>query len=188
MRPERPQAFSSVMRHRFVLSSVDAEPVVTLRTIVPADLERLRLWKNAFRTRFFFRDEITPEMQLRWYEGYLDRAKDFMFIGETGGMELGCVGFRVLGEEAEIYNIIGARPPLPPGSLEAGFRLLCTYIRDAHAPRIVGKILKDNPVLPLGEWLGFRLVSDRGDHWSTAVDWERLAPCRYSLRSLADEN
>src|SRR5215468_6204267 len=116
------RAAPGTMKESFTLSS-EAVPGVRLRTIEARDGEPLRLWKNANRASFFFRDTIEPEGQRRWYEGYRERPRDFMFVVEAGGAAIGCMGFRVLDSESDVYNVIRGAAGGPPGAMSGALRL-----------------------------------------------------------------
>lgn len=55
-------------------------------------IELLRTWRNAEKIRRFmeFRDQITPEMQLRWFQS-LDPVKDMYFMIEYQGQLVGMI-------------------------------------------------------------------------------------------------
>ena len=125
----------------------EGEPPVSLRTIAEGDLEELRLWKNSNREAFFFKGEITPQMQRDWFNGYLSRSADYMFVVESGGRKAGCMGFRMEGGAADAYNIIGVPAAQGKGILGRAMRLMCSYILKEHAKRIGCRVLKENPAV-----------------------------------------
>lgn len=53
---------------------------VSLRTITETDCDNLRQWKNNNRKAFFFQDIISMQMQMKWFQSYLERENDFMFM------------------------------------------------------------------------------------------------------------
>ena len=55
-------------------------PGLSLVSATDANLENLRIWKNNHRTSFFYQETIQPEQQKRWFQGYLERADDYMFM------------------------------------------------------------------------------------------------------------
>lgn len=170
------------MNRPYALFCPDAPPV-RLRAVGEEDLEDLRAWKNAHKDAFFFKGEITPAMQKEWHRGYLARPDDHMFMAEDGGGKAGCLGFRVQGEAADCYNILGAPGAGGKGLMGHAMRLMLSHIFKTRAPRAGCLVLKDNPALSWYEKLGFERAGDGGDHWILAFDPARLSPCPYRLES-----
>ena len=59
---------------------------VCLKPLSIEDIEMLRIWRNNKEQTGFLRQigEITPEMQLNWYNSYLENQHDIVFgIHET---------------------------------------------------------------------------------------------------------
>lgn len=138
---------------------------VTLRTIGPEDLEDLRRWKNENKQAFFFQETITPQMQTKWFEGYLKRPDDVMFVVEAGGLKAGCMGYRLEGGAADVYNIIGAPEGRGKGWLGLAMRLMCEHIRAKHTPRIGCRVVKGNPAVEWYRKLGFRVASETPEYY-----------------------
>lgn len=143
---------------------------VTLRSIDDADLENLRSWKNANRQAFFFKDEITLEGQRDWFQGYLGRAHDFMFVVEADGQAVGCMGFRLAAGAADCYNIIGAPQSAGRGLMTQAMKVMCSYILKEHAPRLGCKVLKTNPAVGWYQKCGYSIVSDAADYHQMNLD------------------
>ena len=73
---------------------------VQLRPLEKADIENLRIWRNdASKTKYLRKiAEITPEMQEKWFEKYLENADEIIFaIVETKQLK------RMVGSVA-LYN------------------------------------------------------------------------------------
>lgn len=68
---------------------------IVLRQIGPDDLEKLRLWRNSPEVAQYmaYREEITPEMQQRWYQGVCERG-DLYFVICEGFHELGLINLK----------------------------------------------------------------------------------------------
>jgi RimJ/RimL family protein N-acetyltransferase len=79
-----------------------------IRLIAKHDIEFLRIWKNSNMKSFFYNTRISKQDQENWYDSYLSRDNDFMFVVESLGKRIGCIGIRYLTEEAEwdVYNVI----------------------------------------------------------------------------------
>jgi ribosomal protein S18 acetylase RimI-like enzyme len=168
------------MNRSLVLTALSA-PRVTLRSAAPGDLEDLRAWKNANKPGFFFKGEITPEMQTAWFSGYLARPDDYMFVVEEGGAKIGCLGFRVLETgEADAYNIIAAPGGAGRGLMRRAMAVLCSYA--ARRTKDIGcRVLKDNPAVGYYERCGFKIAGDGGDHHVFKLDWSRFSPVEYEI-------
>lgn len=159
-----------------------AEPRVSLRSAGPEDLEDLRVWKNANKSGFFFKDEITPEMQRAWYQGYLRRPDDCVFIVEHAGAKIGCMAFRILETgEADAYNIIAAPGGAGQGLMKAAMVLMCSFIAATRTKDIGCLVLKGNPAVGYYERCGFKIAGDGGDHHVFKLDWSRFQPVRFDV-------
>ena len=64
-----------------------AEGDAVLRMLAPADLERTLAWRNHPDSRDWFHStgEIAPGQHRAWFERYLERDDDYVFILEVGG-------------------------------------------------------------------------------------------------------
>lgn len=167
------------MREALVLEA-QAEAGLRLRSAESDDGERLRTWKNANRQHFFFQDEISPEAQLRWMQGYFERADDFMFIVELAGRPVGCMGFRLIGGEVDVYNVILADPSAGgKGTMSKALRIMLSFARKLTS-KVGLKVLKGNPAVRYYERNGFHVLAERGDHLEMALDWNRFEPLELS--------
>lgn len=167
------------MNKSFAVSSQEL-PVI-LRTIGPEDRDDLRSWKNANREAFFFKGLITAEGQKRWFEGYLSRPEDFMFIVETSGQKNGCMGFRLIEGAADCYNIIGAPQGRGKGALGQGMRLMCSFITAEHARRVGCRVLRDNPAVSWYQKCGYRIAGQEPDYYKMELDAAVFKPCAYQV-------
>jgi ribosomal protein S18 acetylase RimI-like enzyme len=163
------------MKDRFTLKAEG----VALRAIEPRDLEDLRVWKNANKAGFFFKDEITPDMQKKWFEGYLAREHDYMFLVEAGAMRAGCMGFRMIQGAADAYNMIAAPEAKGKGIMAAGMRLMCSYIKNEHTAQIGCQVLQDNPAVDWYKKCGYKIVAPVKDYYQMELDLAQFTPCEY---------
>lgn len=147
-------------------------PGIELVSVTEADLETLRRLKNSHRQRFFHQDEITPQAQMVWYEGYLQRPNDWMFILREGGSGRGCVGYRLLDDELDIYNIIRDEQGGPGSNcFTQGLNLLCAYLHGGWDLPVSGRVLVDNPVV---QWACSRGFSPTGVHEHAGLRYVHL--------------
>lgn len=161
--------------NRRLLLTARAEPRVVLRSAEARDLDDLRRWKNANKAGFFFKGEITPEMQAKWFDGYRARPKDFMFVVEHAGVRAGCMGFRTLDDGAiDAYNIIAAPEGAGKGLMKAAMAVMCSYAAKTFTKDIGCVVLKDNPAVGYYEACGFKVAGDGGDHDQFKLDWSRF--------------
>lgn len=137
-------------------------PEIILRSIDAADLENLRTWKNAHRNAFFYREIITADAQKRWYDGYLEREHDYMFVIRHNSLPIGCIAFRRLDDRIDIYNVIMGRKEMGgKGYMGMALRL----ILDEAARQYPGlpltlMVLKENPALHWYLKNGFSIVQE----------------------------
>lgn len=68
---------------------------VTLRRLTHDKIEMLRQWRNdpKIQQHMFYRQEITPEMQERWFAN-LDQQTNFYFIIEYEEKEIGLINVK----------------------------------------------------------------------------------------------
>lgn len=69
---------------------------VTLHLLTHDKIELLRTWRNhpKIQKRMEFREEITPEMQEKWFKKISTSGRDFYYIIEYQGKEIGCINIR----------------------------------------------------------------------------------------------
>ena len=144
-----------------------------LRAAGQGDLESLRVWKNANKAGFFFKGDITPEMQAKWFADYLRRPHDFMFIVEDGGAAAGCMGFRLLenGAAADTYNMIAAPHAKGTGVMKKAMILMCSWIADNFTKDIGCLVVKGNEAIKYYEHCGYRIVGSADGHEILKVEW-----------------
>ncbi len=137
------------------------QPAVRLRLATVDDRETLRVWKNANKQFFFLQDDITPEQQVKWFEGYLLRPDDHQYlIVETVAGEpitVGVLACRLLEGQVDIYNVMrGRRTEANLANMGEAMGVLCGAI-GARYPGlpITCKVLDQNPAVAWYERLGF---------------------------------
>jgi hypothetical protein len=149
-----------------------------LRTITVADLENLREWKNAHRFAFFYQAIITPEQQDKWFQGYLERANDYMFVVQRGHEPAGCMGFRLLDQHADIYNVILGRPESGgKGLMSWAMRLMCSFIAADFTRDIGAQVLLSNPARAWYCKNAFCEIVSFDTYVQIQLDWSQFQPC-----------
>jgi RimJ/RimL family protein N-acetyltransferase len=165
------------MNESFVLTSSECD--ITLRAITEGDLENLRVWKNAHRFAFFYQEIITPDQQHKWFQGYLTRAHDYMFIVECENEPIGCMGFRLIEQYADIYNVIRARADLGKGAMSQTLRLLCSFIATDFTRDIRARVLLTNPARAWYRTNAFTEIAQYDTYVEMQLDWSRFQVCSF---------
>jgi hypothetical protein len=167
------------MNQSFTLQS--PELVIELKTIDAADQTQLREWKNANRFAFFYQDLITPEQQAQWFQKYLQRANDYMFIVRRDARAIGCMGFRVIDGAVDIYNVIrGEATTGKRGEMGQAMRLMNSFILANFSAPIIAQVLRNNPAI---EWYAKNFFVQSVAHetyFEMQLDVTRFRPCRFT--------
>jgi hypothetical protein len=147
----------TIQPQKFTLSR---EPLLLVRTIDADDLEDLRNWKNANAKSFFDQSFITEEGQQLWYRGYQSRAHDHMFIIVLEGIPIGCLGYRLLDDGIDFYNVIRGVPGPPNGEMSRAFQALMRSSTENYPHRnITVKVTNGNPAMTWYQRNGFTVES-----------------------------
>lgn len=80
-----------------------------LRPLKREDLPLTLGWRNDVRSRRWFVSDvvIAPEAHLAWFEGYLARDDDIVFILEAGGQPVAQAAlYRIRGDSAEFGRLL----------------------------------------------------------------------------------
>ena len=157
-------------------------PGPRLRSIDERDIEQLRCWKNSNTIGFFFRGEITPAMQAKWYEDYRARPDDYMFVIEHGGAKVGCMGFRIKEDgHADTYNMIAAPGHKGKGLMKEAMLLMCSYIAANKTKDIGCLVVTENPAIGYYVRCGYKVVGEGADHHVLKLDWSQFKPLEFDL-------
>ena len=121
---------------------------VTLGLISKEDLEFLRIWKNNHKEVFFYQKEISKQAQKKWYSGYLGRNlnnEDFMYIVNYKGNDVGCIGYRIIDNQIDIYNVILGDDRFKGKHLiTQAIKQLCQFLHLSYNFNITAKVLINN--------------------------------------------
>ena len=122
-----------------------SERSLFLRSVEECDQARLRVWKNRNRKSFFFQEVITRTMQKEWFKDYSADPDNLLFMVEKGHIPVGCIGFKLRREGAEIYNcILGHQSLKRQGVMSQALRMMCAFIRTRGVGQIFLKVLRTN--------------------------------------------
>jgi len=112
-----------------------------LRPITHKDIEKLRIWRNDNKDAFFYNKVINKKEQIEWFEGYLKRIDDHLYIIEYQNNDIGCIGYRPFEDYIELYNVIlGNKKYLRKGLMSKALRLLVKII----GKEVIVRIVKNN--------------------------------------------
>ena len=167
------------MNKNLTLVSLEFDSVM-LQSISESDQENLRQWKNANRFAFFHQEILTSEDQARWFQGYLEREYDWMFIVSTKAQPIGCMGFRLINSAADVYNVILGNPHMgKQGLMRNAMRLMCSYIAAGFTREIGVKVMRSNPALEWYRKLGFCEDTSNDTYLDFKLDLIRFESCKF---------
>ncbi len=136
------------MQHEFRIEIDD----LVLRPIEKEDVDRVRKWRNkeSIRKSFLYQAIISSSEQYQWYQSYLEKEDDIMFIIEFRDMPIGAValyhidlinkeaefGRLMIGEESARGNQIGYKTT----------KLVCEFgFEKLNLAQIKLEVFSDNP-------------------------------------------
>lgn len=149
-----------------LLLSSKEQPDLSLKSIDETDAELIRLWKNANRESFFFKDIITEAMQREWFAKYTQRTDDCILMVLANGLNIGCIGFRRLGDRVDLYNIMRGEVGVSrDGMMSRALELVCEEAERCYPGiPIMVSVLRSNPALRWYHRRGFEVVVEHLDH------------------------
>lgn len=175
--PPVKQTGISSMNRLFSLIS-DEYPSVILGAIQWGDQENLRNWKNDNRHSFFYQELITPAAQQKWFEAYLRRNEDFMFLIRSGSENIGCIGFRLCEMHWDVYNVIlGNTAFSGRGYMRQAIRMICSYAISLQSLPITAKVLITNSALQWYYRNGFRERAVQANYVDIELYAASFTPC-----------
>lgn len=128
---------------------------IRLRLIDEHDIEQLRLWRNSIENSkyFFTNNYISSEEQKKWFQNYLEKTNDYMFVIEEkeASRAIGMVGIYnidSLKHEAEIGRLlIGDKSYRGKGLGYKTILLVCKYATDyLELEKVYLEVLVSNTV------------------------------------------
>ena len=145
----------------------DSDPKLIMRLIDSNDLENLRSWKNSQKMFFFHTASISEEQQIDWYQSYVKRNNDFMFmILNIENKPVGCMGIRLINEEWDIYNVIlGSIKYEKLGFMSKSFTKMIDFAYTKTKCAIGLKVLKHNPAVDWYKKNGLFIVEEHLNYY-----------------------
>jgi len=146
------------------------------------DIEDLRNWKNDNKNSFFLNNDITPKQQKKWYNNFIIREHDYMFIVEQKTEEdwtgIGCMGFRKIEAEGCVdgYNIIRAKKIEPASfTMSDAFQLMLAYAASSYPELPIRvKVLSGNPAVAWYQKNQFSIISEEKDYYLMEINKDSL--------------
>lgn len=150
---------------------------VSLRRLTIDDIEMVRLWRNdeKISKHMFFQDEITPAMQMVWFNG-LQEATDFYFIIEHNNSPIGLAHLNHV--EAEkgtgnvglfIHNEAYWGTPTP---IMASITLLDFAFENLKLMEVTAKVrIENKKAIDYNKKLGFKTAS-KTSYSLSSIDYE----------------
>lgn len=139
---------------------------VRLRSANYPDIELLREWKNKNKESFFYHKDISEAQQIQWFSSYIQKENDYMFIIEENVENkfepIGCMGFRVQGDDIDLYNIIRGTKSRTSASMYEAMYIMLSYIRTIWNLPIKCDVIKDNPAVNWYLKCGFIILEEKG--------------------------
>lgn len=154
-------------KNLFTLSLLSGNKTLHLRSASILDLENLREWKNSERNYFFHQTLIEVEQQRSWFNTFCQRPNDYMLILEIDGVSIGCMGIRLLNNNAwDVYNVIlGVASFGKQGHMSRALTAMLQVARNEFDFPIKLKVLRSNPALNWYQKNGFIIEYEETDHF-----------------------
>jgi RimJ/RimL family protein N-acetyltransferase len=118
------------------------------------------VWKNEHRSFFFYQDIIQPTQQQKWFVDFYTRENGYMFVVSYENHKIGCLGFRLVDDHIDIYNVIlGLKEYSGLGLMSQAMQVMSRFIISRHAQeKIRAKIIKGNPAIEWYKKNGFEII------------------------------
>jgi ribosomal protein S18 acetylase RimI-like enzyme len=134
-----------------------------LRGVDLGDQDVLRCWRNSHAHRFFDQQSITAASQQCWFEEYLVRPDDFLFMVMAAEQPVGCIGIRFRDGEWDLYNVMrGGVGRGSAGFMSQALAAVIAFARDRRPTTVRADVLADNPAVAWYLSNGFVIEADDG--------------------------
>lgn len=141
---------------------------VTIRPLTHDKIEMVRQWRNHPKISQYmeFRDEITPEMQEKWFQKISSSGRDFYFIIEVEGKEIGLINVKDVDfkkKEGEpgifIWDDIYLETDVP---MRASFCFFYFVWEILMLDKLIAHVLNDNPrAIQMNKGLGYSISNNQ---------------------------
>ena len=157
---------------------------IILETAVFDDIEQLRIWKNENRQYFFNKNIISSKDQAKWFNNFLKKEDDYIFMVKYGDSSIGCIGFRLLSGVIDIYNVIlGDKQYMSKGIMSFVLTLMCSFIFDNYKNDKTVRVLLDNPARKWYKKNNFFEVCEKEDHVFMKLDAGKFKYLKYNIKT-----
>lgn len=160
---------------------------ITIQTISSEDIELLRKWKNKNRNNFFYKRIISKKDQLSWFQKYTNTKDNYIFIIKKLDKKIGCIGFRLIENYIDIYNVILDNKKFEhKGLMSLALQLMCSFIMDKYENEITLKVLSNNPTVNWYKKNCFKEIYSKDDYIFMMLDKNNFKKINYELKYLND--
>lgn len=145
-----------------------------LQSITESDIENLRIWKNKHRASFFYKNLISPDQQVLWYQNYITRQDDYMFVvKDLEQTSIGCLGFRLINDKIDLYNIIRGKKNTEKIFMQDAMHIMLNFITQRYHQSILCDVLKDNPAVNWYQKCGFAILEEN-DYYVMSINSSKI--------------
>lgn len=123
--------------------------------------DKLRRWKNHHAASFLHQKTISVTCQEEWFDAYLLRSEDFMFMVMERGQPIGCIGIRYRDGMWDLYNVIRGLSSLDSaGFMSLAFNMVVVFAQGIRPICVGCEVITGNPALSWYLRNGFVIVGD----------------------------
>lgn len=166
------------MKKKGLFISTEKYSSMRLRSITGDDIDALRIWKNKNRDGFFYKKVIVPDEQKTWFQGYLQRDDDWIFVTEIADVNrdwerFGCLGYRIIDGTIDLYNIIRGKRTDYKSSMRSMMELLTSFLCQRYDMAIKCDVLIGNPAVEWYNKCGFFVTEQKMGYYIMEFDRKR---------------
>lgn len=153
------------MKHNYVFECLR----VILKPLEKSDIEDLRILRNQEAQFFLNQNEISKEAQKKWYQNYLNKKDDIMFMvakKEAPNDFIGAIAAYDIDwekKECEVGRTVIDKVKAPEKGIGTdATKAVCAFCFEIlKMKKIKGVVLKDNArILKVDERVGFKIIGD----------------------------
>lgn len=148
---------------------------IRLRQITEYDLFFLRQWKNDHKESFFYKEDISEEQQIKWFQEWQKKSYDYMFIIISEGIPIGCMGIRLIDGVWDIYNVIlGLSEFSGNGLMTKALMEMIQFASLLYSKPITAKILKNNKAIDWYKNNNFSITYQTSDYYTVTYQGDDI--------------